>query len=200
MVCFSTYWFNGTNTLVCRGGPLPIVNRQKAFVPPIVCFRLFPRLIVTVKQPGKQCNRLSALSWKLGGQVFMSICRMGMASAATMACDSAISIGMFDQECFNKHRVSNTDSWAASLPDLSAPTKWGMQSVEASEIWSLGKFVNIIFKVLKTSSLIVAEDHNSLSSAAAKQWNDRIQCLMERKARGCLLLNNQRINQNIGLA
>lgn len=72
-------------TLVCRGGPLPIVNRQKAFVPPMACFRLFPRLMVTVKHPGKQCKRLSALSWKLGGQVFISICRMGMASAAIMA-------------------------------------------------------------------------------------------------------------------
>ena len=89
---------------------MPIVNLQKAFVPPMACLRLFPRLIVTVKQPGKQCNRLSALSWKLGGQVFMSICRMGIASAAIMACDFATSIGMVDQECFNKHRVSNTES------------------------------------------------------------------------------------------
>lgn len=71
-------------TFVCLAGPLPIVNRQKAFVLPIACFKLFPRLIVTVKQPGKQCNRLSALSWKLGGQVFISICRVGMASAAIM--------------------------------------------------------------------------------------------------------------------
>ena len=44
-----------------------------------------------------------------------------------------------------------------------------MQRVAASEVWSLGKLVNITFKVLKTSSLIVAVDHNSLSSAAAKQ-------------------------------
>lgn len=149
----------------------------------MACFRLFPRLIVTVKQPGKQCNRLSALSWKLGGQVFMSICRMGIASAAIMACDFAISIGMVDQECFNKHRVSNTESWAASLPDLSAPTKWGMHSVAASEVWSLGKLVNITFKVLKTSSLIVAVDHNSLSSAAAKQSDNKIQCLNGMKSK-----------------
>lgn len=162
-------WKDGAYTFVCLGGPLPIVNRQKALVPPMACFRLFPRLIVTVKQPGKQCNTVSALSWKLGGQDFMSVCRIGMASAAIMACDFAISTGMVDQEYFNKHKMSNTDSWAASLPDLSAPTKWGMHSVAASEIWSLGKLVNITFKVLKTSSLIVAVDHNSLSSAAAKQ-------------------------------
>lgn len=83
-----TGYFSKNNisvTLVCRAGPLPIVNRQKAFVLPIACLRLIPRLIVTVRQPGKQCSRLSALSWKLGGQVFMSICSVGMASAAIMA-------------------------------------------------------------------------------------------------------------------
>ena len=160
-------------TLVCRGGPLPIVNRQKAFVPPMACFRLFPRLMVTVKHPGKQCKRLSALSWKLGGQVFISICRMGMASAAIMAWDLAISIGMVDHESFNKHKVSKTDSWAASLPDLSAPTKWGMHRVAASEIWSLWKLANITFMVLRTSSLMVAVDHNSFSNAAAWQQNGR---------------------------
>lgn len=156
-------------TLVCRGGPLPIVNRQNALVVPIVCFRLLPRLMVTVKHPGKQCSKLSALSWKLGGQVFMSICRIGIASAAIMAWDFATSIGIVDQEFLNKHSVSNTDPWAASLPDLSAPTKCGIHRVAASEVWSLGKFINITCKVLKTSSLIVAVDHNSLSSAAAQK-------------------------------
>lgn len=165
-----TYY--GTITLVCRAGPLPIVNRQKAFVLPMVCFRLFPRLMVTVKQPGKQCNKPSALSWKLGGQVFMSICRMGIASAAIMAWEFAISIGMVDQECFNMHKMSSTDSWAISLPALSTLIRLGMQRVAASEIWSFGKLVNITCKVLKTSSLIVAAHHNSLSSAAAKQELD----------------------------
>lgn len=154
-------------TLVCRAGPLPIVSRQKAFVLPIACFRLLPRRIVTVKQPGKQCNKLSALSWKLGGQVFMSNWRVGMASAAIMDWDFATSIGMVAQDCFSKHRVSNTDSWAASVPDFKTPIRLGMHRVAASEMCSLGKLANITFKVLKTSSLIVAEDHNSLSSAAA---------------------------------
>lgn len=135
----------------------------------MACFRLLPRLMVTVRHPGKQCNKLSALSWKLGGQVFISICRMGMASAAIMAWDFATSIGMVDQECFNKHSVSNTASWASSLPDLRAPTKWGIHRVAASEICSLGKLLNITFMVLKTSSLMVAVDHNSLSKAAARQ-------------------------------
>jgi len=169
MVCLWTCYYRKTLTLVWRGGPLPIVKRQKAFVVPIACFRLFPRLIVTVKDPGKQCNRRSALSWKLGGHVFINICRIGIASAAIMAWDFAISIDMVDQDCFNKHKVSNTDSWAASLPDLSAFTKWGMQRVAASETWSLGKLANMTFKVLKNCTLIVAVDHNSLSRAAAKQ-------------------------------
>ena len=49
-------------TFVCLGGPFPICRQQNAFVPPIVCFKLFPRMMVTVKQPGKQCSKLSALS------------------------------------------------------------------------------------------------------------------------------------------
>jgi hypothetical protein len=50
------------HTLVCLGGPLPICRQQNGFVLPIVCFKLFPRKMVTVKQPGKQCSKLSALS------------------------------------------------------------------------------------------------------------------------------------------
>lgn len=168
-------------TLVCREGPLPIVNWQKAFVVPIACFRLCPRFIVTVKQPGKQCNKLSALSWKLGGQVFINICRIGIASAATIACDLAVSIGMVDHECLSKHRVSSTDSWAASFPDFSATTKWGIHKVAASDIWSLGKLVNITFIVLKTSSLMVAEDHSSLSNAAESRQNREVNYFMKSK-------------------
>jgi hypothetical protein len=48
-----------------------------------------------------------------------------------------------------------------------------MQRVAASDMWSLGKLMNITCSVFKTSSLIVAVDHNSLSSAAATiQWNN----------------------------
>lgn len=159
-----------TVTLVCRAGPLPIFNRQKAFVPPTACFKLFARLIVTVKQPGKQLKRLSILSWKFGGQVFMSICRMGIASAATIAWDLDTSTGIDDHDCFNKHNVISTESWADSLPDLSAATKWGMHSVVASETWSLWKLAKITCIVLKTSSLKVAVDHNSFSRAAAYRY------------------------------
>lgn len=159
-------WVMEKFTLVCRGGPFPIVNRQNAFVLPIACFKLFPRLIVTVKHPGKQWSKLSALSWKLGGQLLISNWRTGIASAAIMACALAISIGIVDQDCFSKHSVSKTDSWAASLPAVRAPTKWGIQSVAASEMWSLEKFINITFMVLNTSSLIVPVAKSSCSSAA----------------------------------
>ena len=82
---------------------------------------------------------------------------------------------MVAQDCLNKHRVSNTDSCADSLPDFRTPIRLGMQRVAASEMWSLGKLPKITFKVLKTSSLIVAEDHNSLSSAAADHRYCRVQ-------------------------
>lgn len=135
----------------------------------MVCFKLFARLMVTVKQPGKQFNKLSSLSWKLGGQVFISICKMGMASAATIAWDFDTSIGMVDQECFSKHKIVNIESWADSEPDFNAATKWGIHNVAASEIWSLWKFEKITCIVPNTSSFTEAVDHNCLSRAAA-QW------------------------------
>jgi hypothetical protein len=49
-----------------------------------------------------------------------------------------------------------------------------MQRVAASDMWSLGKLMNITCSVFKTSSLIVAVDHNSLSSAAAMQQYNEI--------------------------
>lgn len=154
-------------TFVCLGGPFPIFKWQNAFVLPMVCFKLFPRLIVTVKHPGKQCSKLSALSWKLGGQVFMSICSMGIASAVIRACAFAISSFISDHESFNKQRVSSTDSWAGSLPVFSALTNCGMQRA-ASDVRSFLKFENITYIVLRTSSFAAALDHNSFSKAAAE--------------------------------
>lgn len=66
------------------------------------CFKLLARMTFTVKQPGKQCSKLSALSWNIGGHVFISFCRTGIASAAIMACDFATSIAIFVHECLSK--------------------------------------------------------------------------------------------------
>lgn len=160
------------DTLVCFGGPFPIFNWQNAFVLPIVCFKLFPRLMVTVRHPGKQCSKLSALSWKLGGQVFMSNCSMGMASAATRAWALATSSFICCHDSFNRQSVSSTDSWAASLPVLSAPTRCGMHRVAASEVRSFLKLLNITNIVRRTSSFMVAPDQSSFSNAAAKRVKD----------------------------
>ncbi|PHU03290.1 Heat shock 70 kDa protein [Capsicum chinense] len=58
--------------------------------------------IAAVKQRGKQCNMLSALSWKLGGKVFINICNIRMASAVTITCGLDTSIDMVDHDCLRE--------------------------------------------------------------------------------------------------
>lgn len=50
--------------------------------------------------------------------------------------------------------------------EFRADTRWGMHKVAASDMWSFEKLLKITFIVRKTSSLIVAVDHKSLSNAA----------------------------------
>ena len=63
--------------------------------------------------------------------------------------------------------MSREDPCAASLPDLRAPTRWGMQRVAASDVQSFLKLAKITWIVFKTSSFVIPVDHNSLSRAAA---------------------------------
>lgn len=127
--------------------------------------------MVTVRQPGKHCSKLSALSWKLGGHVFISICSTGIASAEIRDWAFAMSSFICGQDSFSKQRVSSTLSWAASFPSFRAQTKWGMHKVAASENRTFLKLLNITCIVLKITSLMVDVESSSLSKAAARNCN-----------------------------
>ncbi len=85
------------HALVCRGGPLPSVILQKAFVLPMDSLRLCPCLTVTTRLPGKHCNKQSAFSWKRWGPSLINSCSTGIASAVAMACALPTSAGLEDQ-------------------------------------------------------------------------------------------------------